>query len=58
MNNKGWGLETMLICLAAVGICLITSAVLIRRLENITNSKLVENKTLNQIQYIDVSKNK
>ena len=41
MNNKGWGLGIMLICIAAIGICLIAANVFMRRYEKITNVKLV-----------------
>ena len=46
MDNRGWGLGTMLLCIAAVGICLITSATLIRKLERITQIDMVENKSI------------
>ena len=59
MNNRGWGLGIMLICLAAVGICLLASAILVHKLERTTGNNIVASKTSVQTQYnINVSKNK
>ena len=46
MDNRGWGLGTMLLCIAAVGICLLTSATLIRKFERITQMDIVGNKSI------------
>lgn len=50
MNNHGWGLGIMLMCLAAVAICLTASALLIGKLEKTNHTKLVSrNNTINVI---------
>ena len=43
MNNNGWGLGSMLLCIGMIGLCLMCCCALILKLEHKSHKKLYDN---------------